>query len=86
MVCPGYINTQLSLNALSSDGTKHGVMDPTTSKGMSPRRAAQAVLEGVAWGRRELVLAKPAHQVALYLRVLWPSLLDWVLQRRDSGT
>lgn len=61
-------------------------MDPTTSKGMSPRRAAQAVLEGVAWGRRELVLAKPAHQVALYLRVLWPSLLDWVLQRRDSGT
>ncbi len=82
MVSPGYISTQLSLNALSGDGTKHGTTDPTTARGMPPHRAAQAILEGVAWGRRELVLAKPAHQVAVYLRVLWPSLLDWVLRRR----
>lgn len=24
MVCPGYINTQLSINSLSGDGSKHG--------------------------------------------------------------
>lgn len=26
LVCPGYINTQLSLNALAADGSKHGGM------------------------------------------------------------
>ena len=84
VVSPSYISTHLSLNALSGDGTKHGVMDPTTSRGMPPRTAAWAVLESVAWGKRELVLASPIYQLAVYLRVLAPSLLDWILQRRQE--
>lgn len=84
VVSPGYISTRLSLNALSGDGTSHGAMDPSTAGGMPPHRAAWAILEGVARERRELVLAKPMHQVAVYLRVLCPSLLDWILRNRTN--
>ncbi len=83
---PGHIRTQLSANAVSADGTKHGVMDPATSKGISPHRAAQVVVEGVACGRREVVPAKPIEQLAPYMRVLWPSLLDSILRWRESHT
>ena len=57
-------------------------MDPSTAHGMTPQRAARAILEAVAWERRELILAKPVHHLAVYLGVLWPSLLDWVLNCR----
>lgn len=83
LISPGYIKTCLSLNALTGDGTKHGVMDPSTMRGMSPLRASQAVLLAMVEGRRELVLASPVHKLAVYLRVLCPSLLDWVLVRNS---
>lgn len=85
VVSPGYINTHLSLNALAGDGSKHGVMDDTTSRGMPPHRAAQDILKAMARGERELILAKPTHRVAVYARVLCPSLLDWVLRHRDNN-
>ena len=85
VVSPGYIATQLSVNALSGDGTKHGVVDANTSRGMSPHHAAGTILEAVAKGRRDLVLAKPLHHLALYVQVFCPSLLDWVLQQRTNN-
>jgi dehydrogenase/reductase SDR family protein 7B len=86
LVCPGYISTQLSANALAPDGSKHGVTDVTTAKGMSPEYAAQQILQCIAEGGRSLVLATPTHHLALYLSFFWPSLLDWILQRRAKVT
>jgi dehydrogenase/reductase SDR family protein 7B len=85
-VCPGYIRTQLSLNALAPDGSKHGVLDPTTAKGMSPEYVAEKILYTVAEGGRSLIVATPTHHLALYLSFFWPSLLDWVLQQRAKIT
>lgn len=109
-MCPGYINTQLSLNALSADGSKHGgmpndrvsslyhlisnlspsllppVTDPTTARGMNPEYVAQRILQCIADGGRSLVLTTPTHHLALYLSFFWPSLLDWILQKRAKIT
>lgn len=59
-------------------------MDPATAHGMPPHVAARAIMEAMVWERRELILAKPVHRLAVYLRALCPSLLDWVLQHRVS--
>ena len=82
MISPGYIRTQLSLNALAGDGTAHGVMDDTTARGMSPEMVAKEIVMAIACGKRELVIAKPLHRLAVYINVLAPGLLDWVLQIR----
>jgi short-subunit dehydrogenase len=65
--------------------SRAGTMDLSTARGMTPHKAARAILEGVAWEKRELILAKPTHQLAVYLRVLWPSLLDWMLRRKAEA-
>jgi dehydrogenase/reductase SDR family protein 7B len=36
LLCPGYVRTALSENAVTADGGKHGEMDETTAKGMDP--------------------------------------------------
>ena len=36
MVCPGFIATDISLNAVVGDGSKQGTMDEKTGAGMTP--------------------------------------------------
>ncbi|XP_003387672.1 PREDICTED: dehydrogenase/reductase SDR family member 7B-like [Amphimedon queenslandica] len=85
ILCFGYINTRLSVNALTADGTSHGVLDATTSNGLSAERAAQCVLEAIALKERERIVASPIHHVAVYLKLLSPSLLDWALRKRSKS-
>eukprot|EP00731_Ephydatia_muelleri_P029411 Em0020g1055a len=79
-ICPGYIATQLSVNALRGDGAKHGVMDATTAQGMCPDFVAERILEAVALKQRELVIASPHHHLALCLATVAPGLMDRILQ------
>lgn len=86
LVSPGYINTKLSVNALEGDGRKHGKLDGSTARGMSPQSAAQRVVQAVSLGERELILASPSHHAAVYLHLLLPFLLDRILQLRTPVT
>ena len=54
IVCPGYIRTRVSENALRGDGTPHGRLDETHADAMLPEDAAPAILRGVAAGRHEV--------------------------------
>ncbi len=38
---PGYVRTDLSLNALLPDGSKHNSLDSTTAAGMAPEVVVQ---------------------------------------------
>jgi dehydrogenase/reductase SDR family protein 7B len=54
IVCPGYIRTNVSENALTGDGTRHGHLDDTHANAMLPEEAAPVILRGVAAGKREV--------------------------------
>ncbi len=83
VVSPGYIQTQLSQNALTGDGSQHGVMDKNTANGMTAEAVAKEIVEGVARRCRDIILASPIHKLAVYLSVLAPSLLDYMLKLRQ---
>jgi dehydrogenase/reductase SDR family protein 7B len=46
-VSPGYINTNLSLNAVTGDGSKYGKMDKTTANGADPVDVAKQIIKEV---------------------------------------
>ena len=54
IVCPGYIRTNVSENALRGDGTRHGKLDDTHANAMLPEQAAPAILRGVAKEKNEV--------------------------------
>jgi dehydrogenase/reductase SDR family member 7B len=54
IVCPGYIRTKVSENALRGDGTTHGKLDETHRDAMSAEESAPIILRGVAAGNREV--------------------------------
>ena len=54
LVCPGYIKTNISINAMNAKGEKHNKMDETQKKGWTPKRAAKRILKAVRKGKREI--------------------------------
>uniref|UniRef100_A0A1A8NSS2 Dehydrogenase/reductase SDR family member 7B n=1 Tax=Nothobranchius rachovii TaxID=451742 RepID=A0A1A8NSS2_9TELE len=82
VISPGYIRTNLSINAVTGDGSKYGVLDKTTESGWDPRDVATNVLKAVRHRSKDVVLAGLLPSVAIYLRTLWPALFFKLMSSR----
>lgn len=82
VISPGYIRTNLSLNAVTGDGSKYGVLDKTTATGWDPAEVAQAVLKAVRHKSKDVVLAGALPTLAIYLRTMWPALFFKLMSSR----
>lgn len=82
VISPGYIRTNLSVNAVTGDGTKHGVLDKTTASGWDPKRVAESVFRAVSLKSKDVVLAGLVPTSAVYLRTLFPALFFRIMASR----
>lgn len=78
-IFPGYIKTNLSLNALTGQGQKYAKMDETTAKGLDPHVLAGRVLRAAAVGKAEVVAAPLDAKAAILFRNLFPGLVFRIL-------
>lgn len=80
---PGYIRTNLSRSAITGDGTLHGKLDKTTANGADPKEVAVAVLDKVAAGKKDfIVAATTSAKIAIWMRLLCPGILQKILVKR----
>lgn len=80
LVCPGFVKTNVTLNALTGDGSKLGEMGEGQEKGMPPEECAEKMLQGIAKGKQEIYIG--GKEVwGVYLKRLAPRLLNKILQR-----
>jgi dehydrogenase/reductase SDR family protein 7B len=56
LVCPGYVDTDLPLHALTGDGSPHGLRDATHTRAMSATTCATRILESIERRREEVVI------------------------------
>lgn len=82
MVCPGYIRTDISLSALQGDGGKHGKVDPGIAQGMSVVECARHILQGVARGKKEIIVGAKSEQGLVYLKRFFPDFLARMIGRK----
>ncbi|KAM5308121.1 dehydrogenase/reductase SDR family member 7B isoform 1-T7 [Glossophaga mutica] len=82
IISPGYIHTNLSLNAITADGSRYGVMDKTTAQGRMPMEVAQDVLTAVVKKKKDVILADLLPSLAIYLRTLAPGLFFSLMASR----
>lgn len=80
LVCPGYVHTQVSVNALTGTGAPQNVMDEATAKGIAPAECARRIVLATSEGQREVAIAGPKETVGLLLKRLWPGLLARLLR------
>ncbi|BFZ02906.1 hypothetical protein BsWGS_05945 [Bradybaena similaris] len=82
VVSPYYISTNLSLNALTGDGSSYGKVDTTTKSGLKPEYVASEIVKCVTRKVDELILAPFHVQLAICLRTLAPWLFFQIMASR----
>lgn len=82
VVSPGYVNTNLSRNALTSSGEKHGEMDSSTESGYSVEYVSDQVISCLLRQDCHLLLAPLYIRVAVILRTLLPALYRYIINKR----
>ena len=84
IVCPGKINTQISVNALNSEGKTHGVMDHNQETGMPVDECVRQLFQAVKREKKEVLIGNKEIKAVTLKRFL-PRLF-WKVIRKQSAT
>ena len=80
MVCPGFIDTDISVNALTGDGSPQQSRDDAQQNGLSVDVFCRRMLAGLEKNRHEVIVAGRLG-VTVWLKRLFPGLLHRILLR-----
>jgi len=80
LVCPGFIKTNVAMNALTADGSPQNVNDHATNKGMEVHIFAKKMISTLAKKKFEVYIG--GKEIAgVYLKRFFPKWLHHVVQR-----
>lgn len=71
LVCPGYIKTDISLNALTADGSPQGTMDKGQENGLSAEACAKRIIKGMMDGKDEMLIGG-METMGVHVKRLFP--------------
>lgn len=80
IICPGYIATNVSVNALTGDGSKQNTMDTKTAAGLQPDEAARQMVKAILNKKLEVYVGK-GETWAVYLKRFFPGIFAKVLAK-----
>jgi len=70
IACPGYIKTNVTINALTADGTPQGSMDEAQANGMSPEACAAEIVKAIDQKKEEVYIGGKEVKGVLFKRLL----------------
>lgn len=80
LICPGFVRTQVTLNAITAQGGRYGKMDPSTERGMAPEECARQAWRAVARDREEAFVGAREAMFARLKRYA-PGLISYAVKR-----
>ncbi len=81
LVCPGFIQTNVSKNALTGTGEKLGSMDEATANGLTAEECAHQIIGAIKSEREEIVVSKFKERFAVAVKRLFPSLFSVMIRK-----
>ena len=85
VIYPGSVATDVSRNALTSDGSKRGRSDSVIDNGIPPAEAANRIIDAVGAGQREIIVANGMEEAMGEMRRTPDQLLDQVAGMVAAG-
>jgi len=81
VACPGYVKTEVSMNAVTGDGGRHGKVDPSIARGVEPAYCARKIWRAVEKDCDEVLVGREA--LVVYLKRFFPALFSWGVNRAN---
>lgn len=82
MICPGFVNTDVSRNALIGDGSSLNKQDTATENGLSPEIFTKKMLKAVSKQKFEAYIGQK-EIMGIFLKRFFPKLLHKVVLKSD---
>ena len=80
IVCPGFIRTNIAINALTANGTPQGTMDEAQKCGMTPQDCAEKIIRAIEKNRAEVYIGGK-EILGIYLKRFVPGIFDMIIKR-----
>ena len=80
IVCPGFIKTNISINAVTGSGEKQNKMDDKQANGMLPEVLAKKILRAVYKAKEEIVVGG-SERYGVLVKRLFPGLFSKLIKR-----
>lgn len=81
LICPGFVNTDVSINALTGDGSRQDKMDKATKAGLSPDDFAIRAIRAISREKREVVISGIPEKFAVLVKRFFPGLHARLIHR-----
>jgi dehydrogenase/reductase SDR family protein 7B len=83
VIIPGRVKTEISIHALDAEGKEHGKLDKGQESGISPQKAAEIIINGIARNKREILVGK-SELLLLHIRRYCPWLFFRIADKIKS--
>jgi dehydrogenase/reductase SDR family member 7B len=84
LVVPGFIKTNISINALTSDGKAQGKMDEDQTAGIEPDYLARKVLAAIEDGKEEIYVGGTKEIAAIYVKRFFPKWFSKIVRKMKT--
>ncbi len=85
LICPGYVTTNVSMNALTGDGSPQQTMDKATANGIKPERFAKLMGKAILAKKEEAYISGAKEKLGVYVKRWVPKLYS-IMVRKLSVT
>jgi short-subunit dehydrogenase len=79
--CPGFIRTNISVNALKADGSKQNTMDEAQANGMTAEECAKRIVRSVLSDKEEVYIGGFKEVGGIYIKRFFPSLFSRIVRK-----
>jgi short-subunit dehydrogenase len=81
LICPGFVQTNISFNALIGDGSKQNKMDKATKNGLKPEVVAQKITKAIQKGKEEVIIGGFKEKLSVLLKRFFPNILSKLIRK-----
>jgi short-subunit dehydrogenase len=82
-VCPGFVQTQISVNALTENGQPFGGVADSIAQGITAEECAQSVINAIKADKKEITVGKGLSRWAPVIKRISPNLLHKFAARKN---
>ena len=81
LICPGFVNTNVSINALTGNGTPQQKMDIATHNGIQPERFAKLMAKSIIDKKEEVYIGGFKEKLGVYVKRFFPKVLSIMIRK-----
>ena len=81
LACPGFVQTNVSINALTGDGTPQNKMDIATKNGLPTEKFAELLIKAIQKEKQEVYIGGFKEKLGVYTKRFFPKLLSVMIRK-----